>query len=116
LNEPSPGLIYDARDITVTLPEGAAADFDRKLCTDFYRRMIASIRAVDGDGWFFYEPRVAAPANGQSSFILELEDPREGDPQRRDQLAESAAIARGVGLRPNLAQCRALHARAARHG
>ena len=81
LNEPSPGSVYDARDITVTPPDGDAADFDRTLFTDFYRRMIAAIRAVDQDGWIFYEPRVAAPANGQPSFILELEDPRDGEPR-----------------------------------
>ncbi len=43
--------------------------------------MIAAIRAVDSDGWIFYEPRVAAPANGQPSFIAKLEDPRDGDPR-----------------------------------
>jgi endoglycosylceramidase len=80
-NEPSPGSAYHATDITLTPPNSAAAEFDRTLFTDFYRRMIAAIRAVDPDGWIFYEPRVAAPANGQPSFILPLEDPREGEPR-----------------------------------
>jgi len=66
-------------DITHTPPDGEAAEFDRTLFTAFYERMIAAIRQVDQDGWIFYEPRVAAPAAGQPSFILELEDPREGE-------------------------------------
>jgi endoglycosylceramidase len=81
LNEPSPGSVYDSKDISLTPPDGEAAEFDRTLFTDFYDRMIAAIREVDEDGWIFYEPRVAAPANGQPSFIEVLEDPREGDPR-----------------------------------
>ena len=79
LNEPSPGSAYHASDITITPDDGEAAEFDRTLFTEFYERMIAAIREVDQDGWIFYEPRVAAPANGQRSFILELDDPRDGD-------------------------------------
>jgi endoglycosylceramidase len=79
LNEPSPGSVYNVSDITHTPPDGEAAEFDRTLFTDFYERMITAIRQVDQDGWIFYEPRVAAPAAGQPSFILELEDPREGE-------------------------------------
>lgn len=80
LNEPSPGSVYSASDIRDTPPDGAAAKFDRTLFTDFYVRMIGAIREVDPDGWIFYEPRVAAPANGQPSFIEVLGDPREGEP------------------------------------
>ena len=81
LNEPSPGSAYESGDITVTPPDSAAAEFDRTLFTEFYERMIAAIREVDEDGWIFYEPRVAAPANGQPSFIGFLEDPRDGEPR-----------------------------------
>jgi len=81
LNEPSPGSVYSANDITLTPPDGPAAEFDRTLFTEFYERMIAAIREIDSEGWIFYEPRVAAPANGQPSFILPLEDPRDGDPR-----------------------------------
>ncbi|MGD8607978.1 MAG: cellulase family glycosylhydrolase [Myxococcales bacterium] len=81
LNEPSPGSAYTASDIRNTPPDGAAAEFDRTMFTDFYVRMIEAIRAVDPDGWIFYEPRVAAPANGQPSFIELLDDPREGEPR-----------------------------------
>ncbi len=81
LNEPSPGSVYAGSDITLTAPDGEAAEFDRTLFTEFYERMIAAIREVDDNGWIFYEPRVAAPANGQPSFILELDDPREGEPR-----------------------------------
>lgn len=81
LNEPSPGSVYDVGDVTVTQPDGEAAEFDRTLFTEFYERMIAAIRSADEDGWIFYEPRVAAPANGQPSFIEKLEDPRAGEPR-----------------------------------
>ncbi len=81
LNEPSPGSVYSSSDITLTPPDGDAAEFDRTLFTDFYERMIAAIRSADEDGWIFYEPRVAAPANGQPSFIEKLEDPRDGEPR-----------------------------------
>jgi len=81
LNEPSPGSVYSVSDITITPPDGSAAEFDRTLFTEFYDRMIAAIRSADEDGWIFYEPRVAAPANGQPSFIEKLDDPREGEPR-----------------------------------
>lgn len=81
LNEPSPGSVYSVSDLTITPPDGEAAEFDRTLFTEFYERMIAAIRSVDEDGWIFYEPRVAAPANGQPSFIEKLDDPREGEPR-----------------------------------
>jgi hypothetical protein len=38
--------------------------------------MIAAIRGVNPDGWISYEPRVAAPANGQPAFIAKLEVPQ----------------------------------------
>lgn len=37
-------------DITITPPDGEAADFDRTVFTDFYERMIAAIRSADEDG------------------------------------------------------------------
>jgi endoglycosylceramidase len=81
LNEPSPGSVYDAKDISLTPDDGEAAEFDRTLFTEFYERVITAIRGADQDGWIFYEPRVAAPANGQPSFIQQLDDPREGEPR-----------------------------------
>jgi len=81
MNEPSPGSVYKIGDVTITQPDGEAAEFDRTLFTEFYQRMIEAVRSVDEDGWIFYEPRVAAPANGQRSFIEKLEDPREGEPR-----------------------------------
>ena len=81
LNEPSPGSGYHVGDITMTPDDGDAAEFDRTLFTEFYQRMIAAIRNVDPDGWIFYEPRVASPANGQPSFIQQLDDPRDGEPR-----------------------------------
>ena len=81
LNEPSPGSALNAADINVTPSDGSAAEFDRTMLTDFYQRVINAIREVDEAGWILYEPRYAAPANGQPSFILELEDPRVGPPR-----------------------------------
>jgi endoglycosylceramidase len=81
MNEPSPGSVLDALDFTYTPPDGAAAEFDRTKLTDFYQRVIDGIREVDDSGWILYEPRYAAPANGQPSFMEKLEDPREGSPR-----------------------------------
>jgi endoglycosylceramidase len=81
LNEPSPGSALDLADLTYTAPDSPAAEFDRTKLTDFYQRVINAIREVDEDGWILYEPRYAAPANGQASFIQPLEDPREGEPR-----------------------------------
>jgi len=81
LNEPSPGSALSLGDIADTPSDGTAAEFDRTKLTRFYQRMVNAIREVDGEGWIFYEPRVAAPANGQPSFIGKLEDPREGPPR-----------------------------------
>jgi endoglycosylceramidase len=81
LNEPSPGSALDAREFSNTPDDGPAAEFDRTMLTDFYQRVINAIREVDEEGWILYEPRYAAPANGQPSFILKLEDPRQGAPR-----------------------------------
>ncbi len=81
MNEPSPGSALDAADFSHTPPDGPAAEFDRTDLTDFYQRLINAIRGADEDGWILYEPRYAAPANGQPSFIEKLEDPREGEPR-----------------------------------
>lgn len=81
MNEPSPGSALDAAEFSHTPPDGPAAEFDRTLFTEFYQRMIERVRAVDPDGWIFYEPRYAGPANGQPSYIEVLSDPREGEPR-----------------------------------
>lgn len=79
MNEPSPGSALDAKEFSTTPPDGPAAEFDRTLFTDFYERMIDRLREIDPDGWIFYEPRYAGPANGQPSYIEKLVDPRSGD-------------------------------------
>ena len=81
MNEPSPGSALDAADFTYTPPDGPAAEFDRTKFADFYQRTINAIREVDEEGWILYEPRYAAAANGQASYIRKLEDPREGEPR-----------------------------------
>ena len=121
--EPSRGE-YDAEylDFSLTPPDGDAANFDRTVFTEFYQRMINAIREVDDEGWILYEPRYAAPANGQPSFILDLTDPREGEPRivygpHLYSIAielrgsyDPAAVDRRVGFRPRLGQRRPLHA------
>lgn len=81
MNEPSPGSALDAADFSLTPPDGPAAEFDRTVFTDFYQRVVDAVREVDQDGWILYEPRYAAPANGQRSYIEKLEDPRDGAPR-----------------------------------
>ncbi|NIA16679.1 MAG: cellulase family glycosylhydrolase, partial [Nitrospiraceae bacterium] len=81
MNEPSPGSALHASEFSLTPPDGPAAEFDRTKLTQFYQRMVNAIRTVDEDNWIFYEPRYAAPANGQPSFIQKLEDSREGEPR-----------------------------------
>ena len=81
MNEPSPGSALNAADFTVTPPDSPAAEFDRTLLADFYQRVIDAIREVDADSWILYEPRYAAVANGQASYIRKLDDPREGPPR-----------------------------------
>lgn len=81
MNEPSPGSALDAGEFSHTPPDGPAADFDRGWFTEFYQRMIDRIREVDPDGWIFYEPRYAGPANGQPSYIEPLVDQRDGEPR-----------------------------------
>jgi endoglycosylceramidase len=76
MNEPSPGEALLLDEIFLTPSDGPAADFDRTRFTEFYQRMIDRTRQVDPDGWIFYEPRYAAPANGQPSYIGKLNDPR----------------------------------------
>ena len=68
MNEPSPG----------TTPSGT---FEATLLTTFNQRMIDAIRAVDPDGWIFFEPIFALPAAGWPSFLGPLTDPRAGEPR-----------------------------------
>jgi len=55
--------------------------FDSGAYQAFLERCIATIRAVDADGWIFYEPRAAGPNDGQRSYIGVLADPRSGEPR-----------------------------------
>jgi endoglycosylceramidase len=53
-------------------------DFDENEYTAFNQRMIDAIRAVDTEGWIFYEP-CALPANqALRSYMGPLTDPRPG--------------------------------------
>src|SRR5690606_22027675 len=45
------------------------ADFDAGPYRAFLERCIAAIRAVDPDGWIFYEARAFGPNDGEPSWI-----------------------------------------------
>jgi endoglycosylceramidase len=68
MNEPWAGTLIDD-------PES----FDSGPYRAFLERMIAAIRAVDEDGWIFFEPRAWGPNYGDPSYIGVLDDPREGE-------------------------------------
>lgn len=73
-NEPFPGSAFDlAND-----PSGPMPAFVRDKLQPFYERVIAAIRAVDPDGWIFYEPTYGGPAAGQPAFLEPMQDPRAG--------------------------------------
>jgi endoglycosylceramidase len=61
--------------------EAGIQAFDAGAYQAFLERCIAAIRAVDADGWIFYEPRAFGPNSGQRSWIGVLDDPREGEPR-----------------------------------
>jgi len=81
MNEPSPGSMSDGLELLGTPnPDGPHPQFDRTRLQPFYQRLIDRIRAVDNDSWIFFEPRYGAPADGLTSYLGVLEDPRpEGD-------------------------------------
>ena len=55
--------------------------FDAEWLAPFYRRFIAAARAVDPDGWIFYEPQAFVVSDGQAQSLPRFEDPREGPPR-----------------------------------
>jgi len=57
------------------------ATFDAGAYRAFLERCIAAIRAVDPDGWIFFEPRAFGPNDGEGSWIGKLDDVRSGDPR-----------------------------------
>ena len=71
MNEPWPG----------TAMFGDLEAWESTTYTAFLQRCIDAIRAVDSDGWIFYEPRAVGVNNGQPSFLGVLEDPRDGEPR-----------------------------------
>jgi len=73
MNEPSPGAAIT--------DESALEAFDRDYLTPFYQRMVGRIRAVDPDGWIFYEPVFLVPASGLPTTVGPLQDPRSGEPR-----------------------------------
>jgi endoglycosylceramidase len=61
-----------------TLTADVAA-FDTGPYREFLDRAIAAIRAVDPDGWIFFETRAWGPNSGEPSYIPVLDDPRAGE-------------------------------------
>jgi len=58
--------------------EDASRTFEQQQFHRFYQRVIAAIRAVDPDGWIFYEPLAFPVNNGGPSYLGKLDDPRSG--------------------------------------
>ena len=55
--------------------------FDEKYLAPFYRRWIAAVRAVDPDGWIWYEPQAFLVSDGREQSLPKFEDPRPGYPR-----------------------------------
>ncbi len=81
MNEPAAGSHLDFLATIGVAGEAEAEAFDLAYLRPFYERVVAAIRKVDPDGWIFYEPRYAGPADGSRSFLGRIEDPREGEPR-----------------------------------
>jgi endoglycosylceramidase len=80
MNEPFAGsaLAGDFGGFPVGDPARSKA-FEETLFRSFYQRAIDAIRAVDSDGWIFYEPLAFPVNNGGASHIGKLVDPRAGE-------------------------------------
>ena len=80
MNEPHPGSDDDITELLLATPnpDGPHAAFDREKLQPFHQRLIDRIRAVDTEGWIFFEPRYGAPGNGLPSYAPPLVDPRPG--------------------------------------
>jgi endoglycosylceramidase len=68
MNEPWPGSL-----------NADVAAFDTGPYRAFLERTIAAIRAVDRDGWIFFESRALGPNSGEPSYVPVLDDPRRGE-------------------------------------
>lgn len=80
MNEPFAGSAA-AGDIA-GLPFGdavASKNFQETRYLSFHNRVIAAIRAVDANGWIFYEPLAMPANNGGPSYLPKLTDPRSGE-------------------------------------
>ena len=84
INEPHPGSRFDLGEaVGRQSPEdgGMSRQFDEEDLGPFYQRLVDAVRAVDPDGWIFFEPRYGAPGNGSPSWLPRLSDPRAGGPR-----------------------------------
>ncbi len=80
MNEPFAGS--SAAGEIAGLPFGSPAlskTFQETLFKRGYDRIIAAIRAVDPNGWIFYEPLALPANNGGASDLPKLTDPRSGE-------------------------------------
>lgn len=85
MNEPFPGSSYGfivPGPLPVQLGDPVKqALWEANQLADFYRRVIASIRQVDGDGWIFVEPSAIGANEGSPAHLPKLDDPRSGEPR-----------------------------------
>ncbi len=84
MNEPFPGSHFDVLEaVSRQSPAdgGPSRQFDEELLGPFYQRLVDAIRAVDRDGWIFFESRYGEPFPGAPSYLPRLNDPRPGGPR-----------------------------------
>jgi len=80
INEPFPGSDWDAIELAgKDNPNGPSKTFDQTKIQPFYQRVINAIREKDTEHWIFFEPRYGTPAEGRTSYIGRMNDPRPGE-------------------------------------
>jgi endoglycosylceramidase len=80
MNEPFAGSEYAGDFAGIFVGDlQRSKTFEQTLFHQFYEHAIAAIRAVDADGWIFYEPLAFPANNGGPSNLGKLIDPRQGE-------------------------------------
>lgn len=80
MNEPFAGsAVYGDFGGVVVGNLQKSLDFQATKFRRFHDRMIAAIRAVDADGWIFYEPLTIPANDGGPSYLAPLTDVRPGE-------------------------------------
>ncbi|HVM96195.1 MAG TPA: cellulase family glycosylhydrolase [Candidatus Acidoferrales bacterium] len=80
MNEPFAGSAFagDFGGIPIGNEQNSKT-FEQNAFHQFYDHVVAAIRAVDADGWIFYEPLAFPCNNGGPSYLGKINDPRHGE-------------------------------------